>query len=195
MNSVRDRLLQILIETGSFRYSEKPAFALASGVMSRYYVDCKVGLSHPQMREIVGQLIVERIAGLNVGAVGGLLVGAYPIAIAVSDAAYRSGNLIRAFVVRKDPKAHGLKKLLEGDVQEGDRVVIVDDVITSGGSTIEAIKKSRDAGLEVLKAIAIIDRQEQNGRRNIEAENVPFEALCTLDELQAMREVLANRER
>jgi len=193
MDSPRDRLLRILVETGSFRFSETP-FALASGAMSNYYVDCKVGLSHARMREIVGQLIMERIAGLDVGAVGGLLIGAYPIAIAVSDADSKTGKEIRAFAVRKDPKKHGTKKLLEGDVQAGDRVVIVDDVITSGGSTIEAIQKSREAGLQVVKAVAIIDRQEQNGRKNIEAEGIPFEALCTLDELQAMREVLSHRE-
>lgn len=194
MTTARDRLLQILIETGSFRYSETP-FALASGAMSQYYVDCKVGLSYPEMRAIVGQLIAERIADLRVDAIGGLLLGAYPIAIAASDAAYRSGTQIRVFAVRKEPKSHGTKKVLEGDVRKGDRVVIVDDVITSGGSTIEAIRKSREAGLEILKAVAVIDRGEQNGRGNIEAENVPFDALCTLEDLRAMRETLAHQKR
>ena len=123
MDSVRDRLLQILVETGSFRFSETATFPLASGAMSRYYVDCKVGLSHPQMREIVGQLILERTAGLNAGAVGGLLIGAYPIAIAVSDAAYKSGNLIRAFVVRKEPFGNKLNP--EAEI-ETDPVTVVE---------------------------------------------------------------------
>lgn len=195
MHSTRERLLQILVETQSFKFSETPTFALASGVLSHYYVDCKVGLSYPQMRQAVGQLINERIAETPLDAVGGLLIGAYPIAIAVSDVAFLTGRELRAFVVRKEAKAHGLKKLIEGDVRNGDRVLIVDDVITSGHSTIEAIQKSRDAGLQVLKAIAIIDRQEQEGRKKIEAEGVSFEALCTLEDLRKVREELIQRGR
>jgi len=195
MHSTHERLLQILVETQSFKFTETPTFPLASGVLSRYYVDCKIGLSYPEMRQAVGQLMNERVAGMPLDAVGGLLIGAYPIAIAVSDVAYLTGRELRAFVVRKEAKAHGLKKLIEGDVKKGDRVLIVDDVITSGKSTIEAIQKSRDAGLQVLKAIAIIDRQEQEGRKNIEAEGVPFEALCTLDDLRKMREELMQRGR
>ena len=87
------------------------------------------------------------------------------------------------FVARKEPKSHGMKKLIEGDVSEGDRVVIVDDVITSGKSTIEAIQKSRDAGLVVTQAMAIIDRQEQDGKSRIEAEGVRVDALCTMQDL------------
>lgn len=195
LRSNHERLLQILVETQSFKFSDTPSFPLASGVLSRYYVDCKVGLSYPQMRHAVGQLMNDRITATTLDAVGGLVIGAYPIAIAVSDAAFLSGRELRAFVVRKEAKEHGLKKLIEGDVRSGDRVLIVDDVITSGKSTIEAIQKSRDFGLDVLKAIAIIDRQEQNGRQNIEALGVPVEALCTLQDLCKMREDLIQRER
>lgn len=187
--------MQILVETKSFTFSSTP-FALASGAMSHYYVDCKVGFSYPEMRRIVGDLILERVKGDSPDAVGGLVIGAYPIAIAVSDAEYRStGRVLRAFVVRKESKPHGTRKLVEGDARSGDRAVIVDDVITSGQSTIEAIQKSRQEGLDIVRVVAIIDRQEQGGRKNIEAEGVPFEALCTLQDLQGMSEVLAQKGR
>ena len=184
MNATRERLVQTLIHTKAFKWSPTPTFPLASGALSRFYVDCRVGLSYPELRELVGELLLERIAG-PVSAVGGLLIGAYPVAIAASDAAYRKNKeVIRVFAIRKEPKGHGMKKLIEGDVVEGDRVVIVDDVITSGGSTIEAILKSREAGLIVDQAIAIIDREEQRGRARIEEQGVRCDALCTLSDLK-----------
>jgi orotate phosphoribosyltransferase len=183
-----DRLVQILLDTHSFKSSPVPIYPLASGVLSPVYIDCRLALSYPEARQLVGRLIYDRVRSLDLDAVGGLLVGAYPIAIAVSDAAHSlSGKVIRAFGVRKEPKEHGLKKVIEGDVSRGQRFLIVDDVITSGKSTIEAIRKCRQEGLEVLKAIALIDRQEQDGRRNIEAEGVAFEALFTLDDLRSFK--------
>lgn len=185
MASATDRLVQILLDTHSFKSSTSPTYPLASGALSQFYIDCKLALSYPEARQLVGRLIYDRVRSLELDAVGGILIGAYPIAIAVSDAAHLlTGKVIRVFGVRKDPKEHGLKKLIEGDVSRGQRVLIVDDVITSGKSTIEAIKKSREQGLEVVKAIALIDRQEQDGKRNIEAEGVSFEALYTLDDLR-----------
>ncbi len=184
MLATREQLLQILIKTKAFKWSPTPSFPLASGALSRFYIDCRVGLSYPEARQIVGDLILDRIRP-PVAAVGGLLIGAYPVAIAASDAFYRkSGQTVRVFAIRKEPKGHGMKKLIEGDVVEGDRVVIVDDVITSGGSTIEAILRSREAGLIVEQAIAIIDREEQRGKARIEEQGVTCEALCTLHDLQ-----------
>ena len=186
MAATREELLQILIKTKAFKSSSTPIFRLASGEMSPFYIDCKVGLSYPEARRIVGETILDLIEG-PIDAVGGLLIGAYPIAIAVSDAAYRrDGQSLRVFAVRKEPKQHGLGKLIEGDVSKGDRVLIVDDVITSGKSTIEAIKRSREEGLKVSQAIAIIDREEQEGSRRIENEGVKFAALCTLRDLQEL---------
>jgi orotate phosphoribosyltransferase len=186
MTSSRDRLKQMLVDTKSFVYRPE-AFSLASGAKSHYYVDCKIGLSFSRMRSLVGELILSRFDLASVDAVGGLIIGAYPIAIAVSDAYLRStGRELRAFVVRKEPKPHGRSKMIEGEVNKGDRILIVDDVITSGQSTIEAIQKCRGEGLVVVKAIGIVDRQEQEGRARIEAEGVPFESLCTLQELQSI---------
>ena len=193
MNFDKERLIQILIETKAFQFSPTPIFTLASGAKSDVYVDCRIALSYPEARRAVGELMLERISsggsGAREEAVGGLLIGAFPIAIALSDAAYRKdGGLVRVFVVRKEPKQHGMKKLVEGAVQAGDRALIVDDVVTSGGSTIEAIRRSREFGLEVTRAIAIIDREEQDGRSKIEAEGVSFEALCTLRDLRRAAE-------
>jgi orotate phosphoribosyltransferase len=185
MIATHEQLLHVLIETKAFKSSPTPIFPLASGAMSHFYIDCKLGLSHPEARRIVGEMMLDLIQP-PVEGVGGLLIGAYPIAIAVSDAAFRrNGQDLRAFAVRKEPKPHGMRKLIEGDVEGVVRVVVVEDVVTSGGSTIEAIRKIREAGLVVTQAITIIDREEQNGRQNIEAEGVKLASLCTLRELQA----------
>lgn len=183
--STGKQLLQILFET-SFQANPTPIYALSSGIHSRYYVDCRMALSYAEARALIGEAIFERIQDLHVDAVGGLELGAYPIAVAVSDAAYKKGLVLRAFVIRKKPKEHGLRKYIEGEVRKGDRVVIVDDVVTSGGSTVDAILKSRDEGAQVVKAIALVDRQEGNGREYIEQQHVAFEALFTLQEFKAL---------
>src|ERR1700704_461778 len=121
------RLLEILCQT-SFRISETEEFRLSSGRLSRYYVDCKWALSYPEVRDLVGKLICDRLGGEQFDAVGGLEIGAYPIATAVSDRIYRdTGKTVRAFVVRKEPKSHGIPDLVAGDVKSGDRTLIVDD--------------------------------------------------------------------
>lgn len=194
LEAKRARLRQTLLETGAFKWSPTPIFPLASGAVSRFYVDCRLGLSYPEVRALVGELMWAEVKNQRVDAVGGLLVGAYPIAIAVSDAASRvSVKVVRAFTVRKEPKEHGLRKLIEGDVRPGDRVLVVDDVITSGKSTIDAIRKCREAGLVVEWAMAIVDREEQNGRANIEGEKVTVDALCTLAQLTEAAEAQAPR--
>jgi orotate phosphoribosyltransferase len=177
------RFREILRQT-SLQSREEPAFRLASGKMSRHYVDCKQALSDPEARALIGQLILERIAGVSFEAVGGLEIGAYPIATSVSDAIFHAtGTKVRAFVIRKEPKQHGIRELIAGNVRSGDRALIVDDVVTAGVSTIRAIKSARDAGLVVDRVIVLIDRQEEDGRKHIEAQGVSFEALMTLSEL------------
>jgi orotate phosphoribosyltransferase len=181
--SAKVRFREIIRQT-SLQSSEEPVFRLASGKMSRHYVDCKQALSDPEARGLIGQLFLERIAGSAFDAVGGLEIGAYPIATSVSDALFRaSGAKVRAFVIRKEPKKHGVQDLIAGCVRLGDKALIVDDVVTAGSSTIKAIRVARDAGLVVERVIVLIDRQEEDGKRNIEAEGVSFEALITLSEL------------
>jgi orotate phosphoribosyltransferase len=148
-----------------------------------------MAMSYPEARQLVGELIVEKLAGAPADAVGGLALGAWPIALAVSDAAWRlSSRTIRTFVVRKEPKDHGTGKFIEGDVKAGDRAIIVDDVVTTGMSTVTAIERCRAAGLEVARIFAIVDRQESGGRENLGQQGVPFEVLFTLADLRARAE-------
>ena len=172
-------LIQHILKT-SFHYSDTPNFPLASGQLSQYYIDCRVALSDATFRKLVGEMILDRLGKTQIQAVGGMMIGAYPVAIAVSDAADRRGMNIPTFIVRKEAKTHGLKKYIEGAVEKGDRVLVVDDVVTSGKSTVDAIKCCREEGLQVVKAIALINRQEQQGRENIEKTGVSFDSILTL---------------
>jgi orotate phosphoribosyltransferase len=183
IGSAKSRFRDILRQT-SVQSREQPVFRLASGKMSRHYIDCKQALSDPEARALVGRLILDRIADCSFEAVGGLEIGAYPIATSVSDAIFRTtGAKVRAFVLRKEPKGHGNTALIAGSVKPGERTLIVDDVVTAGGSTIKAIKGAREAGLVVERVIVLIDRQEEDGRKNIESHGVSFDALLTLAEL------------
>jgi orotate phosphoribosyltransferase len=183
MASAKARLIEILIQTSLQSY-EEPVFRLVSGKMSRHYVDCKQALSDPEARALIGQLILERTRGMTFDAVGGLEIGAYPIATSVSDAIFHAtGRKVRAFVVRKEPKQHGTQGLIAGNINPGDKTLIVDDVVTAGSSTVKAIAGARSVGLRVEQVIVLIDREEEDGRKTIEAQGVRFEALMTLSEL------------
>ncbi|MFZ0889332.1 MAG: orotate phosphoribosyltransferase [Candidatus Binataceae bacterium] len=179
----RTELLELLRKT-SVHSAEGESYRLSSGAKSSWYVDCKMAMSLPRGRALIGKLIFDRVKGDDFDVVGGLAIGAYPIATAVSDAIYeQTGKSVRAFVVRKEAKRHGLRKMIEGQIRENDRALIVDDVVTAGGSVIEAITQARKEGLRVSRVVVLVDREEQEGRQKIEAQGVPFEALYTLAEL------------
>ncbi len=183
MHSAKVRLREILKRT-SLQSRDEPVFRLASGKMSRYYIDCKQALSDPEARALVGQLILERIGGASFNAVGGMELGAYPIATSLSDAIFRAtGAKVQAFVVRKEPKQHGIQGVIAGNATRGDNALIVDDVVTAGSSTIKALTGARSVGLVVDRVIVLVDREEEDGRKNIEEQGVLFEALFTLSEL------------
>ncbi|MBU6390971.1 MAG: orotate phosphoribosyltransferase [Planctomycetes bacterium] len=175
------RLLEILLKK-SFKYSEEPIFKLVSGRMSNYYINCKTTTLDPEAMLLIGHLFYNKVKPLHINAIGGLTLGADPIAFATAMVSGMQDNAINAFVVRKKAKEHGMMKWIEGNVKEGDKVVIVDDVVTTGQSTIEAIDRARESNLSVAKAIALVDRQE-GGRENIEKRNVPFESIFTRDDL------------
>ena len=179
--TARQRLVEIVAKT-SYEYCDQP-FKLASGTLSHHYVDCKRALSYPETRMLLGPLMLAAAGDVEFDAVGGLELGAYPIGVALSDAASRQGRKIRSFIIRKTPKEHGMQKLVEGSVFPSDRVLIVDAVITRGDSIIKAIQSSRAEGFHAVGVVAIVDREEVNGRANIEAEGVWVKAIMTLDEL------------
>lgn len=178
---LKKRLIELLLER-SFKFSEEPIFKLASGSMSNYYIDCRTTTHSAEGKHLIGTIIFEMIKGLDVQAVGGLTMGADPIACAVSHVAYLNGKNISSFSVRKEPKQHGTQRQIEGDVHSGDRVVIVEDVITTGGSTIKAIRAARDAGLIVEKVVALVDREE-SGKQEIARHVSDVVSICTKTEL------------
>ena len=183
---LKDDLARAFLSTQSFKTS--PAgFQLASGVRSPYYVDCRVLMAHPGARSLAAQLAATMIHDLTVDCIGGLEIGAIAIATAISDQGYRSipKREWRTFVVRKQAKDHGTGKLIDGAVQAGDRALIVDDVLTSGGSVIKAVTAAREAGLNVSHALVIVDRQEQDGRAKVETIGVKLLSLLTIKDLEA----------
>jgi orotate phosphoribosyltransferase len=178
---MKTRLIELIIEK-AFKYSEEPVFKLVSGRMSNYYFNCKAVTLKPEGMYLIGNIIYDQVKKLNVKGIGGLTLGADPIADAVAYTSYLKEKPIEAFVVRKSAKSHGTMQWIEGNITAGDSVVIVDDVITTGKSTIEAITRAKEAGLEIVKVIALIDRQE-GGREAIKALGYDAEAIVTRDEV------------
>jgi len=181
-------LAKAILATGSFHWKTRPQFTLASGRVSEYYVNCKQLLSHPKYRRLLAELIADHLKGWDIQAVGGMEIGAIPIATAVADYVYdRTGGELRTFVVRKKPKDHGMKHAVEGAFESGDRVLVVDDVLTTGQATIDAITHARAAGLDVRHALVLVDRQEDGGRARVEALGVPLTSLLTLQDLKDLK--------
>jgi len=176
------RLIQYIKEH-SFLKSEKPVFLLSSGKMSNVYFDLRLTTLSPEGQYLIGNLICERLRelGLRPRAVGGLTMGADPVASAVAYASYLKNDPIEAFIVRKEPKAHGRGLQIEGNIKPGDDVVVLDD--TTGGSTIKAVSIARETGLNVLAALVVLDRMEQDGRRNVE-KHCPLHSLLTMDDFR-----------
>ena len=165
-HKMKERLAEIVIER-SFRYRDDPPFTLASGKTSNFYFNCKPTALDPEGMNLIGNIIFDMLEDSEITATGGLTLGADPIANALSVISYQRDKPIKSFIVRKDVKEHGTKGKIEGDVKKGEKVAILDDVITTGGSTITAIERAREAGLEIDRVIALIDREE-GGRENIE---------------------------
>jgi len=178
---MKDRLIKLIIEK-AFKYSEEPVFKLVSGKTSNYYFNCKAVTLHPEGMYLIGNLIFDLIKDLHLKGIGGLTLGADPIAYAVSYTSYLKGNPVEAFIVRKTAKTHGTQSWIEGNVKKDDKVVIIDDVITTGKSTIEAINRAKEEGIDIVKVIAFIDRQE-GGREAIEASGYKLDSLITKDEV------------
>ncbi len=172
----RERLLELLKE----KAYKKGKVILTSGRESDFYIDCRPVTLHPEGAYLVGKLLYDRLlhSARAVGGVGGLTMGADPIATAVSLTSYLEGKPIPAFIVRKEPKKHGRGLWIEGisNLPEGTAVAIVEDVVTTGGSTLKAIERAGEAGLEVIKVLTIVDREE-GGQANLQQKGFKLEAL------------------
>ncbi len=178
-----DRLISLLAE----RSVRRGTFTLASGKQSSVYVDARLTTMSPEGLATIGPLGLERIraAGLDPDAVGGLTLGADPVAYAIAYASALAGSPLRAFTVRKEAKVHGTGKLIEGPFTPGDRVVIIEDVITTGGSALRAIDAVRAAGGIIIGVLAVVDREE-GGQEALAAAGVPIVALATASEVLSL---------
>jgi orotate phosphoribosyltransferase len=173
----RDALLE-LIRTEALQRGE---FTLASGKRASYYLDCRNITLHPQGANVIaaGMLDVIQSAGPLPDAVGGMAIGADPITASIITIAGQRDLPLKGFMVRKEPKGHGTGKQVEGPVKPGDRVVIVEDVITSGGSALKAVDAAREFGLVVERVVAIIDRLA-GGEAAFRAKDVELLTLTTI---------------
>ncbi len=184
--------LLALLARISFRLGQ---FTLSSGSTSDYYIDCRTTTLHAEGGRLTGHAILELLEAHNIQAeaVGGLTLGADPIVSNVATASAQralsnpSAPLIHGFLVRKAEKQHGTARRIEGFSQPGARVVIVDDVCTTGASTINAIEAAREAGMTVAAVVCIVEREEANGRPAVEAaaDGAPFLNLFTAAQVRA----------
>jgi len=178
---MKKELIDLLCKK-SFKYHDEPVFKLVSGQMSQYYVNCKPVTLDPRGLFLVGHLVFQAIKDLDVKGIGGLTFGADPIAVATAYTSELKGKPVKAFSIRKNQKDHGVIRWVEGDLNPGDRVVIIDDVATTGGSTIKAIERATSEGLEVVKAVILVDRQE-GGIDNIRKHVPDVSSVILRDEL------------
>jgi orotate phosphoribosyltransferase len=187
LKACEDRLLRLLVQH-SFQYSAEPIFTLASGRKSHHYINCKQTTFMAEAMPLLGRLFFERIKtieqhnGERIAAVGGLTLGADPIAYAVAYHSALQGTPIQAFSVRKEPKGHGAQKWVEGFEQPGARVAIMEDVVTTGASTLKAIDGALHAGFQIVTVLALVDRQE-GGREELQRKGYDLDAIYTTEDL------------
>ena len=175
-----------LVEMLASRSARRGTFTLASGRQSDLYIDARLTTMSPDGLATIGPLALEhmRARGWTPDAVGGLTLGADPVSYAIAHASALAGTPVRAFTVRKEAKTHGTGKLIEGPFQPGDRVVVIEDVITTGGSALKAAAAIRAAGGVILGVLAVVDREE-GGREVLEADGLSVESLSGAAEIVA----------
>ena len=185
MSTARQELLEMLAHK-SFRLGE---FQLSSGSTSDYYIDCRVTTLDARGAQLVGEVFLAEIReqGWEADAIGGLTMGADPIVVAV---AVTSGT-IHGFLVRKAEKQHGTGQRIEGFREKGAQVVIVDDVCTTGSSTVQAIDAAREYGFEVIGVMCLVERQDAHGRPNVEKAAAPANFISIFTATEVRREHLA----
>lgn len=184
LERLKSRLLQIIKE----KSYEKKDVILASGKKSDFYIDCRQTTLHPEGAYLVGKILYHMVKGLDAGvkAIGGPTMGADPIATAISVVSQLEGNPLPAFIVRKEPKKHGLGQWIEGkkNLANGAKVAIVEDVVTTGGSSLQAVKRVEEEGLKVIAVLAVVDREEGGGEK-IQQAGYHFQAIFTKKDIVA----------
>jgi len=185
MSSAREELLRLLA-VKSFHLGE---FKLSSGGSSDYYIDCRTTTLDARGAQLTGQVFLAEMKtqGWKPQAIGGLTMGADPIVVAV---AVTSGE-VHGFLVRKAEKQHGTGQRIEGFREKGAKVVIVDDVCTTGFSTVQAIEAARDFGFDVIGVMCLVEREEANGRPNVEKAAAPARFVALFTARDVRREHLA----
>ncbi|HEX5131030.1 MAG TPA: orotate phosphoribosyltransferase [Candidatus Krumholzibacteria bacterium] len=178
MMTLRDELLQHLL-AHSFKTGD---FTLASGRKSKYYINGKLTTLDARGAYLVARNFLAMIADDVPDAIGGLTLGADPIVGSMLSLAGLEDLAVRGFIVRKQSKDHGTKSLVEGPIGPGDRVVIIEDVVTTGGSSMQAINAVKELGCEVRRVLAVVDREE-GGRQNLSEVGCSLEAIFTASEL------------
>src|SRR5215471_15670051 len=183
--SARDQLLTLLA-ANSFRLGE---FTLASGIKSDYYIDCRTTTLHAQGAELTGRVFLDLLhqQGWEPQAIGGMTMGADPIVVAVSVISAQAGSPVHGFLVRKAEKTHGTGQRIEGFQEKGASVVIVDDVCTTGTSTLQAIDAAREFGFKVIGTACLVEREEAGGRAAVEKAAAPalFISIFKASEIRA----------
>jgi orotate phosphoribosyltransferase len=174
----REKLLKLLVE----KSLKKGEFTLVSGAKSSYYINGKLCSLDSRGSYLIARILLAMISDDVPDAIGGLSLGADPIVGAMLALAGMEDLELKGFMVRKEQKGHGTKSLVEGPVAAGDRVVIIEDVITTGGSSLKAIRAVEDLGCEVARVIAIVDRK-QGASENLKREGYRFESIFQVDEL------------
>ncbi len=185
MAKAREQLLAMLAEK-SFRLGK---FDLSAGGTSDYYIDCRLTTLDAVGALLTGQAVFDEIRarGWHADAIGGLTLGADPIVVATSVISAQQGKPVHGFLVRKAEKAHGMGQRIEGFRLKPARVVIVDDVCTTGASTVQAIEAAREFGFEIAGVLCLVEREEAGGRVNVEKAAAPaeFVALFTANDVRA----------
>ncbi len=156
-------------------------FTLASGKKSSYYLDGKQISLHSTGLRLVSQGLLELLADVDFAAIGGMTIGADPIVGGVLVAAAEQGRSLDGFLVRKEPKGHGTQRYIEGPVTPGTKVVVIDDVVTTGGSALQAAERVIEFGCEVVCVVGIIDRKE-GGAANFASKKIPFRSLLSIED-------------
>lgn len=180
MNELKSKLAKLLLKL-SYREGD---FTLTSGKKSDYYFDCKQTALHPEGGFLIGRLFLEMLKEYDVEGVGGMTLGADPLITGVTVVSHLEGRPLPGFIIRKKSKGHGTDQYLEGlaNFSEGDKVVLLEDVCTTGGTLITAAERVRDAGLVIVGVLAVLDREE-GGREKLKEAGLELNSIFTRQEL------------